>query len=90
MEQNVQVLGFDLQKKSLRILIAASMNVRPPGAASFNRIPTVGKFSEFLPSPCKMLLRGLERSLNSPECRGGEKQLQIEQGMHYVEKIENH
>ena len=52
MERNLQMLGFDLKKKRLRFLIVACMDVLPPGAASFNRSPTVGKFSEFLLSPC--------------------------------------
>ena len=34
-----------------------------------------------------MLVPDPHRSLNGPECRGGEKQLQTKQGRQYVEKV---
>ena len=48
---------------------------------------------------CKILAKGgptvnfgsnSDHSLNGPECRGGEKQLQTEQEKKYVEKVGNH
>ena len=46
-DQNQQVVEFDLQKKTHRLLIAAFMDIFPRGAGDFSQDQSLEKFLDF-------------------------------------------